>query len=53
MVSFVSNKLINEKQHGFMPCKSCATNLLEFIDKVTYEIEQGNYVDVIYIDFGV
>lgn len=52
MVYLVSNKLINVKQHGFMPGKSCATNLLEFIDKVTYEIEQGNYVDVIYTDFS-
>jgi hypothetical protein len=25
---------------------------LEFIDRVTYEIEQGNYIDIVYTDFS-
>jgi hypothetical protein len=52
MLYLLDNKLIDDKQHGFMPGKSCTTNLLEFIDKVTHEIDQGNYVDIIYTDFS-
>jgi hypothetical protein len=47
------NKLINEKQHEFMPGKSCTTNLLEFIDRVTYEIEHENLVQVIYSGLAI
>ncbi|CAF1043276.1 unnamed protein product, partial [Brachionus calyciflorus] len=53
LISYLlENKLIDERQHGFMPNKSCTTNLLEFIDWVTDEIDQGNFVDVIYTDFS-
>ncbi|CAF1155240.1 unnamed protein product, partial [Brachionus calyciflorus] len=52
MIYLVMNKLINEKQHGFMQGKSCNTNLLEFIDRVTYELEKGNQIDIIYTDFS-
>jgi hypothetical protein len=41
------NKLINQSQHGFMPKKSCGTNLLEFLEKVTREVDEGKPVDVI------
>ncbi len=46
------NKLINQSQHGFMPKKSCGTNLLEFLEKVTREVDEGNPVDVIFLDFA-
>ena len=46
------NKLINPSQHGFMRKKSCTTNLLEFMEKVTAEVDQGNVMDLIYLDFS-
>jgi hypothetical protein len=44
------NKQIN--QHGFVPKKSCGTNLLEFLEKVTREVDEGKPVDVIFLDFA-
>ena len=35
-----------------MANKSCATNLLEFLDKITSEVDNGNPVDVVYLDFS-
>ena len=45
MVEFlVKHKLINTSQHGFLKARSCLTNLLCFLDKITP-------VDVVYLDF--
>ena len=52
MQYLVCNRLISKKQHGFVPKKSCATNLLEFLDRVTHELDRGKLVDVIYTDFS-
>jgi hypothetical protein len=46
------NKLINQSQHGFMPKKSCGTNLLEFLETVTREVDKGRPVDVVFLDFA-
>jgi len=43
--------LIKKSQHGFLPRRSCLTNLLEYLEKVTMEVDKGNPVDVVYIDF--
>ena len=40
------NNLIKQSQHGFMKNKSYTTNLLEFLDRVTTLIDQGDSVDV-------
>jgi len=45
------NKLINKSQHGFMGKRSCLTNLLEFLEYITTQIDEGNPVDDIYLDF--
>ena len=47
----VTHSLINDSQHGFLPKRSCLTNLLEFLEYVTSAVDQGKPVDVIYIDF--
>ena len=47
----VNNKLINKSQHGFMPKRSCLTNLLEFLEFVAEAVDRGELVDVIYLDF--
>ena len=46
------NQLIKKSQHGFMKGKSCATNLLEFLDKITEDTDKGISTDVIYLDFA-
>lgn len=46
------NNLINESQHGFTEGKSCLTNLLEFFEFVTKELDESKDVDVIYLDFS-
>ena len=39
MAHLEENMLMNPSQHGFMPGKSCATNLLEFFEVVTRTVE--------------
>ena len=46
------NKLINPSQHGFTKGRSCATNLLEFLEKVTKVVDEGKPLDVIFLDFA-
>jgi len=45
-------KVIKGSQHGFTRGRSCLTNLLEFFEEVYERIDEGNPVDVIYIDFA-
>ena len=45
------NILIKSSQHGFTKNKSCLTNLLEFMEKVTKEYDSGNALDIVYLDF--
>ena len=45
------NNLINTTQHGFRPGRSCLTNLLSFFDNVVNQVDQGNNMDVVYLDF--
>ncbi|CAF1070750.1 unnamed protein product [Brachionus calyciflorus] len=49
----MDNKLISEKQQGFVPSKSCTTYLIEFMDMVTLGIESDKNVDVLYTDFSI
>jgi len=37
----VANSLINDSQHGFMKNRSCTTNLLEFLERLTLEQDAG------------
>ena len=46
------NKLIFSSQHGFVNRRSCLTNLLEYFEKVSELIDQGNSVDILYLDFA-
>ena len=47
----LSNGLLNLSQHGFLPKRSCVSNLLGFLDNVTQLVDLRNDVDVIYLDF--
>ena len=52
MEHLMENKLIQESQHGFMPDRSCASSLVEFMDKVTKAVDEGKSVDIFYLDFA-
>ena len=47
-----NNHLILDSQHGFRKGRSCLTNLLEFLDRVTGCVDAGDSVDVIFLDFA-
>ena len=46
------HNLINKTQHGFVPHRSCLTNLLEYLEKMTDLVDKGHSVDVFYLDFA-
>lgn len=46
------NNLINPSQHGFMSKRSVLTNLLEFFETITSKVDEGQPVDVIYLDYS-
>ena len=52
MTHLQENNLIKDSQHGFMPGRSCSTNLVVFQDKLTKIIDQGKSADIFYLDFA-
>ena len=44
--------MINTEQHGFRDKRSTCTNLLELLNDLTNNIDVGNAVDIITIDFA-
>ena len=52
MKYLIENLLLFRDQHGFVPKKSCVTNLLETLDFLTRELSRGNDVDEIMLDFS-
>jgi hypothetical protein len=53
MNHLVSQELINNNQHGFMPGRSCTTNLLTFLEKATAAKDSGKPMDTIYLNFSM
>ena len=45
------HNLLNNAQHGFRDGRSCLTNLLETLEKWTEIIDEGDCIDVAYLDF--
>ena len=43
---------INRKQHGFLPQKSCTTQMIPFFDSLVLTINDMSSTDVIYFDFA-
>ena len=41
------NELFSLYQHGFIPGKSCITQLLEILEEITDALDQGYKVDII------
>ena len=46
-----SNNLLSEVQHGFREGRSCLTNLLETLEIWTEIIDEGDGLDIAYLDF--
>ena len=46
------NGLLTNSQHGFLKGRSCMTNLLEAMEYMTKEVDEGRPVDMIYLDFA-
>ena len=51
MLHLSFNNLVNKSQHGFLPARSVTTNLLEFFERATAEVDKGNPMDIVYLDF--
>ena len=45
------NDLFSPYQHGFIPGKSCITQLLEILEEITDALDQGFDIDIIYLDY--
>ena len=46
------HNLLHDSQHGFRGGKSCLTNLLELFETVTKHQDEGEPVDLVYLDFA-
>ena len=46
------NEILTDYQPGFVPGRSCATQLLECVDYWTDMLDQGHSLDTIYLDFA-
>ena len=44
--------LINSEQHGFLPARSCTTQMVPFIDSIAHSLNDKSRTDVIYFDFA-
>ena len=47
----MANDMFADEQHGFVPGRSCITQLLVVLEKWTATIEEGTSIDAIYLDF--
>ncbi|MBM6549284.1 reverse transcriptase family protein [Streptococcus dysgalactiae] len=52
MTHLLSNQLISPAQHGFLPGKSCVSNLLILMDSLTQARDEGLITDAIFFDFA-
>ena len=45
------NKLLSDYQHGFTKNKPCLTNLLETLEDITPCLDNGERVDIVFLDY--
>ena len=45
------NNILRDEQHGFREGRSCLTNLLEIVEQWTEIIDDGDCIDIAYLDF--
>ena len=46
------NDKINPRQHGFLPLKSCESQLLPFVDQLARGLNESSRIDIVYFDFA-
>ena len=46
-----TNHIISARQHGFVQGRSCLTNLLETLEEWTSALDEGYWIDAIYLDY--
>ena len=46
------HNLIKGTQHGFRQNLSCSSNLLDFLNFATKNIDEGEPIDIVYFDFS-
>ena len=44
--------LLSNKQHGFLPFKSCTSQMIEYTDQLAISVNDANRTDVVYFDFA-
>ena len=44
--------ILNECQHGFVPGKSCTSQLIGVLDKIGRLLDRGEQIDAIYLDMS-
>ena len=47
-----SLQLILDSQHGFRKGRSCLTNLLTLLENVSKSLDDGDDIDVVFLDFS-
>jgi hypothetical protein len=52
MKHFEDHKILTDCQYGFRKGRSCETQLLEFIEELTTNLENGKQTDVLVMDFS-
>ena len=46
------SELIDPRQHGFLPRKSCTTQMVEFCDSLSLSLNKNIRSDIVYFDFA-
>ena len=46
-----THKLMSKDQHGFVKGRSCLTNLLETLDDITSSLDEGEGMDMVFLDY--
>jgi hypothetical protein len=52
MKHLVEKQLTCPSQQGFMPGKSCASNLAVLLRKATEAVDEGKSIEIVYKDFA-
>ena len=47
----LGQEILSDDQHGFLPQRSCLSNLLETLNDITEMVDNGNCVDEVFLDF--
>ena len=45
-------EFLDTRQHGFLPQKSCCTQMIEYCDSLSLSLNQNLRADIIYLDFS-